>query len=133
MILYHFCAAHLLADIKREGLTLGKLPLIERGPERHIDYTRYVEGYQWLTAEPDPKKQSWATQIHIRYSRTAYRLTVKIPLNRLRKLHKAVNFVRHLKAEQRHIVENWAGSEDWYMYRGTVPSQWITKIEEMEE
>jgi len=30
-------------------------------------------------------------------------------------------------------VEDWPGSEDWYIYRGEILPQWIKEIEKMEE
>jgi hypothetical protein len=126
MKLYHFCPAHMLDSIKRKGLTLGKYPLMGDG------HTTFIDGIQWLTTESDPRKQSWATRSLIRYSRTAYRLTVDIPMSRARKLIRATDFIKNLAPEQREPVEAWPGSDDWYIYRGEIRSQWIKKIERME-
>jgi hypothetical protein len=126
MTLYHFCPEHLLAGIKKKGLALGQFPLLGDG------HTTFIDGYQWLTAEPDPNKQSWATREILPYSRTAYRLTVNVPPSRHRKLKKATEFIKTLSPADRGIVEDWPGSDMWYIYRGIVPAKWITKIENME-
>lgn len=123
MILYHFCPAHMVEGIKKNGLTLGKFPLLGDG------HTSFIDDCQWLTADPDPKNQSWATSHLIPYSRTAYRLTVEIPPSRVRKLYRALTFVKDLKPEHREIVEGWSGSEDWYIYKGKIPPKWIKKCE----
>jgi len=47
MTLYHFTAAHMLPKIKREGLTLGRIPWRKRGK------TILIPGYQWLTSNPE--------------------------------------------------------------------------------
>ena len=127
MILYHFCPAHMVEGIKKKGLTLGKFPLLG---DQH---TTFIDEHQWLTAEPDPRKQSWATSVLIPYSRTACRLTVEIPPSRMRKLHKALTFVKSLAPQHRPIVEGWEGSESWYIYKGVIPPKWIKAVEKTGE
>lgn len=80
MVLYHFCAKRFLSGILRDGLTRGGTPIIEGG------MMRIQMGHQWLTAEKDPRKQSWNTHNLISYSRTAVRLTVRIPDSYQKKL-----------------------------------------------
>lgn len=70
MILYHFCAAKHIKSILRQGLTKGALA--EPTPTGF----RIYYGYTWLTVDPDPNKQSWATRNAIKYDRTAWRLTI---------------------------------------------------------
>lgn len=122
MNLYHFCAAHNIKGIRKRGLTLGLFPII--GDED----IRFISACQWLTSEPDPQKQSWATSQHIPYSRTAYRLTINIPTICCN-LVKASTFVKHLDPKHRNIVEDWQGSEDWYIYIGSVPPEWIVGVD----
>ena len=126
MTLYHFCPAHMLDGIKRQGLTLGAFPLQGDG------HFTPMWGFQWLTSEPDPKKQSWATSHFIDYSRTAYRLTIEIPHSHKRSLFLATDFIKHLKLEQKMIVLAWAGHEAWYIFKGNIPPKWIKKIERMD-
>ena len=122
MILYHFCPAHLVRGIMEQGLCVGMFPLIGGG------HVTMLEGYQWLTAEKDPAKQSWATRQIIPYSRIACRLTVDIPLSRIRKLYRAVDFVKSFEPEQQEIVTEWPGSDQWYVYKGRIPPKWISSV-----
>jgi hypothetical protein len=111
----------MVESIRKKGLTLGKFPLLGDG---HITF---IDGFQWLTDEPDPAKQSWATGRFLPYDRTAYRLTVNIPMNQAaRKLYKATAFVKDLPEEKREFVDAWEGSEHWYIYKGAIPPKWIT-------
>lgn len=73
--LYHFCAGFCVDSIKELGLILGICP-VDLG-----DKVKFIPKCQWLTSNPDPQKQSWATSHTLNYSRTAYRLTVVIPRN----------------------------------------------------
>jgi hypothetical protein len=113
----------MVGGIQRNGLTLGKFPLLGDG------HMSFIDGVQWLTADENPMAQSWATSVLIPYSRTAYRLTVDIPMGRLRKLKTAVAFVKDLPVEQQKIVTAWAGNQNWYIYQGKIPAKWIIKIE----
>jgi hypothetical protein len=113
----------MVESIRKRGLVLGKFPLIGDG-----HYT-FIQGLQWLTDDPNPAAQSWATSILIPYDRTEYRLTVNVPMNRTRRLHKAKVFAKKLSEAQREIVEAWAGSEHWYIYEGSISPKWITMIE----
>lgn len=119
MTLYHFCAAHMLKSILAEGLTEGMFP--------HFEGEKFepIPRCQWLTADPDPKKQSWATRVYINYSRTAYRLTVNIPDSYRKKLVRAADFVKEMSEEDQRLVTDWPGSENWYIFRGKIPVKWI--------
>lgn len=124
MILYHFCPAHMKNAILSEGLTKGAFPLMESGG--------FAQNVQWLTSERDPKKQTWATQKLISYSRTAYRLTIHIPDSRHKKLRKALEWVAVFPEGDRKIVTEWPGSEAWYVYLGKIPQKWIVGCRRME-
>ena len=115
MVLYHFCAKRFLPGILRDGLTKGRTPIIEGG------MMRLQMGHQWLTAEKDPRKQSWNTHNLISYSRTAVRLTVNIPDSYRKKLVKATDLVETIPPEGRYIITDYAGSEAWYIYKGRIP------------
>lgn len=127
MILYHFCATHSLRGILRDGLTMGRTPIIERNT------MRFEQGQQWLTAEKNPQKQSWATRVLVPYSRIAVRLTVKVPDSHRKKLVKATEFVKELPPESRAFVTEYEGSGAWYIYRGRIPPAWIVGYKKMEE
>lgn len=51
VVLYHFCPAHMVEAIKREGLRLGAYPIFS---ENRMEL---IPNIQWLTAEPDRAKQ----------------------------------------------------------------------------
>lgn len=106
-------------SIMEEGLTEGAFPHFEG------DKLTPISRCQWLTADPDPRRQSWATSILINYSRTAYRLTVNIPDSHRKKLIRATDFVKDMLAEDQKLVTGWAGSESWYIFRGIIPVKWI--------
>lgn len=124
MILYHFCPARMKNAILREGLTKGRYPLIESGG--------VAFGVQWLTSERDPKKQTWATQNLISYSRTAYRLTINIPDSYQKKLLKALDWVEQFSEGNRKAVTEWPGSDAWYVYLGKIPPKWLVGCRRME-
>lgn len=126
MTLYHFCAAHMVKSIQKSGLTRGVFPLLGA---RHVTL---IDNCQWLTAEPDSAKQSWATSTIIPYSRTACRLTVEIPEGHTRKLYRAIDFIQELPERNKQLVTGWPGSDDWYVFKGIIPPRWITGITEME-
>lgn len=127
MILYHFCAKHCLPGILRDGLTLGATPVFENG------LLRLEMGQQWLTAEKDPRKQSWNTHNLVKYNRTAVRLTVRIPDSYRKKLVKATDLAKALPPEGRYIITDYAGSDAWYIYKGRIPPKWILGYELMKE
>lgn len=119
MILYHFCAEFSKSGILAEGIKLGQFAYFHDG-----DY-QFIQKCQWLTKDPDPRNQSWATQNLIDYSRTAYRMTVNIPQSHHKKLIRVADFVRDMPDEAKLIVEGWPGSENWYIFRGNIPPKWI--------
>ncbi len=119
MILYHFAPAHLVSQILQDGLTLGTFPLYEDGE------LQFLPRCQWLTLEPDERKQSWATKSLIDYNRTAYRLTIAIPDSHHKKLIRASDFIRGFPQEACRLIEDWPGSDKWYIFRGRIPPKWI--------
>lgn len=124
--LYHFCAAHDLRSILDSGITEGCTPIWEGGQlwaERKT---------QWLTADNDPGHQSWNTRQILPYSRTAYRLTVNIPYSYRKKLFQAKEFIERYPEENASLVADWTGSENWYVFLGTIPPAWIVGHKKMQ-
>lgn len=119
MNLYHFCAAYSMRNIMQEGITEGMTPILI-GEELTIDHPA-----QWLTLEPDARKQRWNTKQLITIDRTAYRLTVRIPESYKKKLLKASEYIKEFPEENWGLVFDWEGSENWYVYRGRIPPHWI--------
>lgn len=126
MTLYHFCAEQDKSNILKEGITLGQFPKLVSGQYQFVPHC------QWLTADPDPQKQSWATKHLIDYSRTAYRLTINIPANYHKKLIRAIDFVKDMPEEAQRIVTGWGGSDEWYIYHGKIPAKWIVGCHRVE-
>jgi hypothetical protein len=118
----------MVEDIKKYGLIKGMTPrnALRKGEVEFITST------QWLTAEPNPGAQSWATSEYITYSRTAYRVTVEIPVKfSQKKLYRGIDFARAIKNPE--LVTKYAGSKKWFVYHGNIPKIWITKVEKLEE
>lgn len=126
--LYHFCPAHMVDDIRKYGLIKGMTPRKAKMPgEREI-----ITNTQWLTLEPDPAKQSWATKEHITYSRTAYRVTVELPAKfAKKKLYRGLDFAEAIKYPE--LVTEFEGNDKWYVYHGNIPKIWITEVVKMED
>lgn len=122
MILYHFCADRHIKSILRSGLTKGGLTEIT--PHGFILHA----GWVWLTTDLDAKKQSWATRNAIQYSRTAWRLTVEIPDDELDRIYdrQRLQMVYPLTAP---LFEGWPGSENWRVYHGRIPREYIKAYE----
>ena len=124
MTIYHFCAAKHVKQILRQGLTVGGIA--EPTPTGFILH----RGYNWLTLDPDPKNQSWATRNAIRYSRTAWRLTIEIPESKVFRLLDREN-VCALYPSCELLFDNFPGSENWRVFYGMIPKNWIIEAKEM--
>lgn len=127
MKLYHFCPSHLLKSIKKRGLTKGHMPLLK------LNSTELIGGVQWLTVEPDPSKQSWATRHVVSYDRTECRLTVEIPSRCEEHLVSAMDFIKRYPEADQRIITGYEGSDQWYVYLGLIPPVWISDVEFMKE
>lgn len=125
MTLYHFCAEKYVGQIIRQGLTIGMVT--EPTPTGY----RMHNGYIWLTTDPDPTQQSWATRIKVKYSRTAYRLTVEIPDEECVRVHDRAQ-LRKIFPSCDVLFKHWPRSENWRVFRGMIPKEWIVKVEKME-
>ena len=125
MTLYHFCADRHVKNIIRQGLIHGGV--CEPTKTGYIIH----RGWMWLTTDPDPKRQSWATRKSIPYSRTAWRLTIEIPDEEIRNIYDHKTLPQLWPATVC-LFRGWAGSENWRVYRGMIPKQWIKAAERME-
>lgn len=126
MQFYHFCAERHVKKILRQGLIIGGVAIFGK-----TGYTLH-NGYTWLTLDGDPKRQSWATRFTIPYSRTAYRLTVDIPDEYAENIMDKDALEQHLPGSEI-LFTGWKGSENWRVYHGTIPPDWIVKAERMED
>ena len=126
LTLYHFTDGKSYESIREKGITKGVLPIF------HLGGVRLVKDHQWLTAEPLADKQSWATNRQIKTDRAECRLTVRIPYKKRYNLHNAVEYMKRFHIEARGLVEDWEGSDDWYIYAGAIPPEWIIACEKKE-
>lgn len=124
--LYHFCAGFDVRSILSSGLSKGMTPIWENG-KFHTERKT-----QWMTEDGAPGRQSWNTQNLLPYSRTEYRLTIRIPFSHRKKLVRAGDFMAQYPKENAGLVANWPGSEHWFVYRGTIPPAWIVGCKKME-
>lgn len=118
--LYHFTCSHQIEGVKKDGLTLGKIPLSQ---------IHFKEHYQWLTSNPD-WKQSWCeNQILLKCDRTEWRLIIEIPDS-----HK-INLLVWIIAGPMltpvfSILSMFGDPHNWYLYDGDIPKNWFKKIEQ---
>lgn len=84
-------------------------------------------GFQWLTANPGWDAQRWATAVAVGYSRTDYRITVRIP----RSQHP--NLVPWLAicpdTDMTRYMNAAGGAEDWWIFHGRVKPGWFREID----
>lgn len=118
MILYHFCAERHLKSIMTRGLVKGAIA--EPTPTGF----RIYSGWTWLTLDPDPGRQSWATKNVIKYDRTQYRLTIEIPDAEIGKLFNRKGIAALLPACDL-LFDGFSGSENWRVFHGRIPPEWI--------
>ncbi len=119
--LYHFASRIHMQSIKIDGLTQGAIPM------GLFENPRMEYGYRWLTLNPE-KAQSWTIGSTLPYDRTEFRATVTIPTSFECNLFWWLGFCSPEK-NSIHIDLNDGGDpENWYVYRGNVPRQWIRSI-----
>ncbi|OHD21613.1 MAG: hypothetical protein A2Y38_02225 [Spirochaetes bacterium GWB1_59_5] len=123
-VLYHFTAPTRLGFIMRQGINRGDVPITPRG------------GYNapWLTDDPTFDAQGWSNGC--REPKGSVRLTVE--------LAEDDPLLRHWPAlaQAEGVDPFWyqmldtAGSaglassaDHWYVYKGTIPTRWITGVE----
>ncbi len=124
MILYHFCANRHIRNILHKGICIGGVT--------EILPTGYVvhSGWIWLTLNGNPKEQTWDGGLLIRYSRTAWRLTVSIPDNKLERLYDRQR-ITGLYPGANTLFAGFRGAEDWRIFKGAIPAKWIIQADDM--
>ncbi len=113
MKLYHFCPAHLLPSIKREGITKGSIPLIIKGK------VTLLPDSQWLTIN-NSFDQEWEGYSSLPYRRNAYRITIKIPKTADDLIRWAVICQHLIFKETAEILNEFGDPENWYLYKGRI-------------
>lgn len=121
MKLYHFCAKHLFERIKKEGLTLGCIPIIEG------DNYKIARGFQWLTSNPS-FEQEWEKYSTLPYRRNYYRITIKIP-KKDKNLLKWIELSKTKALQETAETLNAYGDpENWYVYKGAIKPNYFRKV-----
>lgn len=88
-------------------------------------------GWVWLTCDPDPTHQSWATQNFVQYSRTAWRLTIEIPDLWLKNIFDRQQLSEAVPGAEI-VFDGYPYSEQWRAFDGRIPREWIKAAEKME-
>lgn len=125
MRLYHFCSDKAVKKILRNGISKGGII------EPFDTYYQFHFGYVWLTTDPDPKNQSWATNYLLDENRTEWRLTVEIPKQEENRVMDRIAVVDRFPRASL-LYNGWNGSENWRVYHGLIDKRWIVKAEKMD-
>lgn len=120
--LYHFCAKRMLFNIKKEGLTLGAIPVLKDGK------FAVMNGWQWLTSNED-FDQSWNKHSTLPYKRNDYRIEINIPKDH----HK--NLIYWLDAskmpelkESAAILNSHGDPKNWWIFKGRIKPGWFKEV-----
>lgn len=122
MRLYHFTAMSRLKSIQERGIVKGDVA------------TSPSEGFNapWLTRNSNHNEQGWQAKEIAHEDKTTVRLTVEVP--------DGIHTLRHWPELAKELeIEDWwyaaldksgsGGSEDWYVFLGTIPYEWVTNVE----
>ena len=131
MILYHFCCERDMKGIKNRGITRGVIvgETLIRSPGTKGKWQPYFyPGWQWITLCGERESQSWATQHLIRYDRTEYRWTIDIPESEQSQIYDMDRLNAIIPGTEALFI-GWPGSENWRVYRGSIPIWWLKKLD----
>lgn len=121
MKLYHFCSEQHLEEIKKDGLTLGRLPIIVN------NQIGLVKDFQWLTSNAD-FEQSWEKHSTLPYRRNAFRITVKIPKGDKNLLKWDVICKAPQLLDTAKVLNSHGDFWNWYVYKGKVKKNYFREI-----
>lgn len=134
MKIYHFCREQDFRGIRSQGLTKGMIPTVQR-MEGHTK-RRYshvlIPGWQWVTLDGDHDRQSWATRQLMNDDRTEYRFTLEIPEKEINSLYDRERLLT-VYPEVGPLFDGWEGSENWRVFRGSIPKYWIKAIDQWQD
>jgi hypothetical protein len=119
--IYHFTSHLWWRFIKDEGINRGECPLSETK----------VLNFPNFTSDPSPENQGWANR-----PKLAVRIEVSIPPND-GKLIPWLEFAKRYNVARKTIEAlessgGWGTDKNWWIYRGTVPPEWIVDVEILE-
>lgn len=121
MTFYHFTANCFLKGIKRDGLTRGHML-------KSMDPPSFIPHRQWITTNPE-FDQSWLNpESKLPYKRNEVRLTIDIPDHAMI-YAKPWMQMKFLVPEVAKDLSAFGDPENWWIYSGNIPAQWITKID----
>jgi hypothetical protein len=119
IILYHFTSDKHIAGCLKDGLTKGVTYAGHDGYGVHfLDHT------QWLTAN-SKFNQSWNQGSTLPYDRNANRLTICIPKEYTQNVVEWVSFGPSMVPATYKELSMFGDPENWYIYMGDVPPEWI--------
>lgn len=126
-ILYHFCPAHAVEKIKREGITRGRLPwnLDKQGNPTfltHISGDPRVKGpgFQWLTQNPS-FDQPFCLLGTLPFPKNAFRVTVVIPRELVARLSYWPDMCKRANPDCRDAINNPAVDwQNWFVFYGRI-------------
>lgn len=125
MILYHFTAQRFVKKILKEGLTKGWLV-------KSLSPPKLDSGWQWLTKN-DHFNQAWARGTgRLPYKRNEVRLTFNIPDFAKENVIPWTK-MRFVVPEVYEDMSRYGDPENWMLYEGVVPSDWIVSVDENTE
>ena len=122
--LYHFCSEKDMRGIRRKGICKGVLTNLMYSTERSF---RFVAGWQWVTLNPEKDAQSWNTHILLKEDRTVYRWTVDVP-DKWADCIWDEERLKGLYPWAASLFYGWPGSNDWRVFRGSIPKKWLTAL-----
>lgn len=126
MRLYHFTTERLWRRVKRQGLTLGMVPI-----DRSRLGVRMLTGYQWLTENPD-FAPDWATQNLIGYRRDDVRIAVEFPHEVLSRLHRWDDIGPRVCGNMLGELNDGFAHHEWWLFEGKVHPAWFVEVTKRE-
>ena len=126
--LYHFTAKRFAPSIYMRGIAIGAIP---------VRLTRPIEilrGYQWLTSNGN-WDQKWAEGTgRLPYKRNEVRFTVQIPMSQSILLKQWTDVGPSLVPQETYdILTSCGDPENWWVFAGTIPPDWLTHCENKPE
>ena len=136
MMVCHFCSRQDMNGIRNKGITKGGIcghARVKQGEGKRPKYVPFMRpGWQWVTTDGDHERQSWATQHTIRTNRTECRWTVEIPEKEEGQLYNR-DRLEELYPGSAALFDGWDGSENWFVFRGTIPKYWLRALDIWDE
>lgn len=126
MKLYHFCSKKHINSILSEGLTKGRIPMMDLTGEPN---GKFISPCQWLTRNRE-FTQSWEEHSSLPYRRNDYRIVVKIPKDHREKLYKwdEICYEHPQLKRSAQTLNAYGDPENWYCYMDRVKPNWFRTI-----